>query len=125
MNHSQRRPVLLLPFYLLALLISLPFAFAQSSNDTRLFTLVTGSIVTICTTSTLMWIGGNTVPPYNVYMARGDGPVGNDSSLGAEWLVDTVKDTTSFVYIESDWGQSFDMHHWIRFIELYYYSNGW
>lgn len=103
MTHCQQR--LLLLFVLLAFP---SFSFAQGSNAT--FTLTTASLATVCADSLLEWSGG--LPPYWVYMARGDSPIGNNSSLDPEILfIAALNDTISVITLNRSLGMSLNQIH--------------
>jgi hypothetical protein len=91
MNHQ--RHMLLLPLQLLALLIFLSLASAQDSNNTSDFVLTVQETLFLCENAELSWSGNDTLPLYEVYLARGNGTVGDNDSLDTEQWLGAVNET--------------------------------
>ena len=105
MTHSQQR---MLPsaFQILIVLIFLSFTTAQTLglNDTSPFILVVPDEVQLCANISISWPGGNTIPPYHLFLARGNGTLGDDSSLEPEDLLDSIYETETWVWLGNFWG---------------------
>lgn len=103
MNYQRH---LLLPLQLLALLIVLSLASAQNSNNTSDFVLTVQETLFLCQNAELSWSGSNILPLYEVYLARGNGTIGDNNSLDAEEWLAAVNDTMLEWMVEPVWGKS-------------------
>ena len=70
---------------------------SSSSNDTAQFSVSAPNFLPFCTTSVISWTGGDA--PFTLYMGRGNGPIGDDSSL-AETFVSYGDNRSTVVYID-------------------------
>jgi hypothetical protein len=102
MNYQRR---LLLPLQLLVLLITLSLASAQNSNNTSDFVLTVQGTLFVCQNAELSWSGSNILPLYEVYLAKGQGVIGDNDSLGAEQWLAAVNDTTLEWMVTPVWGK--------------------
>ena len=100
---------LLLRWLLILILPWLTAAQSSSSNDTSPFTIFAPDTVFFCVTTVLSWTDGNA--PFTLYMARGNGPIGNDDSLNAEVLILYTSNTTGVVYVDQNFGERFGTFH--------------
>jgi len=107
-TRKQQR-MLPLAFQILIVLIILSFTNAQTSgsNDTTPFILLVPDEILLCADISISWSGGNTVPPYRLFLARGDGTLGDDNSLDPEELLDAPYETETIVSLGNFWGMSY------------------
>lgn len=111
MTYPQQR-MLFLSIRLLLLFIVFSFSLAQDSNVISPFTLETSDTVTLCGETVLFLSGGNSTPPYWVYVSRGGGPIGDESSLEPEMFLTALNDTTIMITLGDGWGMSLEKVHY-------------
>ena len=92
-----------LPRWLLLLILPW-FTSAQNSalSPLKLFTL---NPFFLCSNVPFWWEGKDADAPFTLYMARGNGPIGNNDSLSAEMFVSYTDDTNASPYLDESYGE--------------------
>ena len=89
------------------LVLILPwFTSAQNSSSTNIspFNLFVPDPFVFCG-STVWWEGRDVVPPFTLYMARGNGPIGRNNSLGIDILALHTNDTQGIPELDESYGE--------------------